>query len=49
MNTPITISVPIHADIDTVWEAYSTPEHIKNWYAASDAWYCPNSEGIFRK
>ena len=49
MNNPITISVKIYADIDTVWEAYNTPKHIMKWNAASESWYCPNSESVFRE
>lgn len=49
MNNSVTISTPIHADIDTVWEAFNTPEHIRNWYIVSDAWCCPASQSMFRE
>lgn len=49
MNNPITISAEIYADIDTVWEAYNDPEHVKKWNAASDTWYCPYAESAFRQ
>lgn len=44
MEKTITIGVHIHSDIDTVWDAYTNPEHIVNWNAASDDWHCPKSE-----
>lgn len=44
MEKTITIGIHIHSDIDTVWDAYTNPEHIVNWNAASDDWHCPKSE-----
>ena len=49
MNNPITVSAEIYAEIDTVWQAYNDPTHIKKWNAASDAWYCSHSENVFRE
>jgi len=49
MNNPITVSAEIYAEIDTVWQAYNDPTHIKKWNAASDAWYCSHSESVFRE
>lgn len=39
----ILIWVHTHSDIATVWDAYTNPEHIKNWNAASDDWHCPEA------
>ncbi|MDD4977235.1 MAG: SRPBCC family protein [Gallionella sp.] len=35
----ITIATTINAPIATVWSAYTTPEDIKQWNAASDDWH----------
>jgi len=48
MDNSIDVSTLIHADIDVIWDAYNNPEHIKEWYRASDAWYCPKSQSIFQ-
>lgn len=35
----ITVQTTVAAPIDTVWRAYTTPEDIKQWNAASDDWH----------
>ena len=35
----ITVETNVAAPIETIWEAYTTPEHIKQWNAASDDWH----------
>src|SRR5690606_37848087 len=35
----ITVEKTIAAPIDEVWRAYSAPEDIKQWNAASDDWH----------
>lgn len=35
----ITVSTTVKAPVDTVWRAYTTPEDIKQWNAASDDWH----------
>ena len=35
----ITVETPIAAPIGKVWRAYTTPEDIKQWNAASDDWH----------
>ena len=39
----ITVETTIAAPISTVWSLYNTPEHIKNWNAASDDWHTTKS------
>lgn len=39
MDNPITVDTLIAAPIDTVWRAYTTPDDIKKWNAASDDWH----------
>ena len=38
-NVKITVETNVTAPIETVWEAYTTPEDIKQWNAASDDWH----------
>jgi uncharacterized protein YndB with AHSA1/START domain len=35
----ITVATTVGAPIDKVWGAYTTPEDIKKWNAASDDWH----------
>ena len=35
----ITVETTVAAPIDKVWRAYTTPEDIKQWNAASDDWH----------
>ena len=35
----ITVKTTVNAPIDTVWRAYTTPEDILQWNAASDDWH----------
>ena len=40
----ITIEVNVSAPIEVVWRAWTTPEDIKQWNAASEDWHCPSAE-----
>ncbi|PLP97259.1 SRPBCC family protein [Cupriavidus pauculus] len=35
----ITVQTTVAAPIDSVWRAYTTPDDIKQWNAASDDWH----------
>ena len=35
----ITIETTVAAPVETVWQAWTTPEDIKQWNAASDDWH----------
>jgi uncharacterized protein YndB with AHSA1/START domain len=37
----ITVETNVAAPIEQVWRAYTTPEDIKQWNAASDDWHTP--------
>jgi uncharacterized protein YndB with AHSA1/START domain len=39
----ITIETTVHATIDKVWRAYTSPEDIIKWNAASDDWHTTSS------
>lgn len=40
----IKVSTQIAAPIEHVWHCYTTPEHIKQWNAASDDWHTTAAE-----
>jgi uncharacterized protein YndB with AHSA1/START domain len=42
MNSPIIVQTFIHAPIEKIWHYWTEPEHIKNWYNASDDWHAPS-------
>lgn len=37
----VTVETTAPASVDAVWEAYTSPERIKQWNFASDDWHCP--------
>jgi uncharacterized protein YndB with AHSA1/START domain len=39
MAAPITVETTVNAPIAKVWSAYTTPDDIKQWNAASDDWH----------
>lgn len=45
----ITVETSIHAPIETVWQLWTEPEHIKNWCHASDDWHAPDAMNDLRK
>lgn len=49
MKNTLLIWVHIHSNIETVWDAYTNPEHIVHWNAASDDWHCPKAENDLRE
>jgi uncharacterized protein YndB with AHSA1/START domain len=46
--TKITIETTVNAPVEKVWKAWSEPQHIKNWCAASDDWHAPKAENDLR-
>lgn len=40
----ITVESTIEAPVEKVWEAWTKPEHITQWCAASDDWHAPFAE-----
>ena len=45
----ITVETSVAAPIETVWEAYTTPEDIKQWNAASDDWHTTSASVDLRE
>lgn len=39
----ITVSTAVNAPIEKVWKVWNTPEHITQWYFASNDWHAPNA------
>lgn len=39
----LSVRALVHAPIDVVWKAYTTPEDITQWNFASDDWHCPSA------
>lgn len=52
MNTAtksmITVSAIVNAPVAKVWDAWTNPEHIVKWNAASDDWHTPKAENDAR-
>lgn len=44
----ISISTTVNAPIETVWDAWTAPEHIIEWNFASDEWHCPSASNDLR-
>lgn len=44
----ITINANINAPRITVWERYTSPEHITKWNFASPDWHCPSASNDLR-
>lgn len=40
----VTIRSAVKAPIETVWRAYTSPEHVTRWNFASEDWHCPCAE-----
>ena len=40
----ISVETTVHAPIEKVWSAYTTPEDIIQWNAASDDWHTTSSQ-----
>src|SRR5215468_10966140 len=45
----IAVETKVVAPIETVWEAYTTPEDIKQWNAASDDWHTTSASVDLRE
>ncbi len=44
----IIVETTVHAPLEKVWEAYTSPEHVTYWNFASDDWHCPRAEADLR-
>ncbi|MDQ3073937.1 MAG: SRPBCC family protein [Bacteroidota bacterium] len=47
-RSPITVETTVKAPAEKAWELWTTPEHIKEWNAASDDWHTTRTENDLR-
>lgn len=45
----ITVETTVQAPIETVWRAYTAPEHVTQWNFASEDWHCPRASADLRE
>ncbi|MGE5394958.1 MAG: SRPBCC family protein [Candidatus Saccharibacteria bacterium] len=49
LRTRISVETTINAPIYSVWEMWTSPEHIMKWNNASDDWHTPMAKNDLRK
>ena len=47
-KTVITVQVAVLAPVEKVWQYFTLPQHITQWYFASDDWHAPRAENDLR-
>ena len=40
----LTVETTVKVPVKKVWELWTNPKHIKNWYFASDDWHAPYAD-----
>jgi len=48
MQNAITIETLVQAPLQTVWDSWTSPEHITKWAHASEDWHAPEAENDVR-
>jgi len=48
MSEAITITTAVDAPIEQVWEHWTTPREIEQWYFATPEWHAPRAENDLR-
>lgn len=50
MESPkkITVVVEVNASPEKAWQYFTEPDHLTNWYFASDDWHAPHAENDLR-
>ncbi len=48
MTTKITVNVTVNAPVNTVWDCWTSPEHITKWNFADPSWQCPSATNDLR-
>lgn len=43
-SATVTVQTTVNAPVEKVWECFTNPKHIINWYHASDDWHAPFAE-----
>ncbi len=49
MKDAITVETAVHAPLQKVWDAFTSPEAIMQWNAASEDWHCPRAENELKE
>jgi uncharacterized protein YndB with AHSA1/START domain len=44
----INVETTVNSSIEKVWTSWTEPEHIINWYHASEDWHAPTAENDLR-
>ncbi|WP_019532630.1 SRPBCC family protein [Paenibacillus ginsengihumi] len=44
----ITVETTVQAPVEKAWQVWTEPEHITNWYFATDEWHAPKAENDLR-
>ena len=44
MTKKIKVETLVDASVEKIWEYWTSPEHIKNWYFSSSNWCAPNAK-----
>lgn len=47
-QTNVTVQTVIEAPVEKVWNYWTDPNHITQWYQASDDWHAPRAENDLR-
>ena len=47
-RTQITVATTVKVPVEKAWEIWTSPEHIKQWNAASEDWHTTKSENDLR-
>lgn len=48
MSKTITVETTVNQPLMTVWEKWTSPEHIVHWNYASEDWHCPRAANDLR-
>ena len=45
----ITVETTVSAPVEAAWDAYTSPDRIRQWNFASDDWHCPSARVDLRE
>jgi uncharacterized protein YndB with AHSA1/START domain len=48
MDSKVTVTATVNADVKKVWDYYTRPEHITRWNFADPSWHCPAASNDMR-
>lgn len=47
-NQKVVVTVTVNADVNHVWNTFTTPRHIARWCFANDDWHAPSAQNDLR-